>query len=102
MDDKKTRRGSVELFLTREFFNSLVAVLDVYLQTGDANKYAVYAQRLKEKILRYGRCFTHQNEEQVVVYFYEDEAAILIKLFVIYVNATGTTGEDFFSLVGKK
>lgn len=102
MNVKNGKRGSIELFLTREFFNSLVTVLSAFITADETNKYAGYALRLKEKIMKHGRKFSHKNTEQIVIYFYAEEAAILIKLLVIYANATGISGEDFFALAGKK
>lgn len=97
MSGKNTKRGGIEVFLTREFFNSLVSVLTAYIAADETNKYAVYAQRLKDKVMKHGRKFSHENTEQIVIYFYEEEAAILIKLLTVYVNALGIEGEDFYS-----
>lgn len=99
--DRKSRRGAIEVFLTREFLNSMVSVLDSYIAADAENKYSVYAQRIKNKILNHGRKFLHNDEEQVVIYFYENEAAILIKLFSIYVNAIEETPENYFEEIGK-
>lgn len=96
----KSKRGAVEVFLTRGFFNSLVSVLSNFIKADETNKYAVYAQRLKKKILTYGRTFTHEGEETAVVYFYEDEAALLIKLMAIYLHATEDCRDDFFFQIG--
>ncbi len=98
----KSARGPVELFLTREFFNSLVTVLQFFLVADSTNKYGQYAARLKEKILHYSRAFINEGEENVVVYFYEDEAAILLKLFTIYFNATEKSYGDFYQQIRKK
>ena len=100
-DNKKSRRGAVEVFLTREILNSMISVLDSYIAADAENKFSVYAQRIKNKILNHGRKFTHNREEQAVIYFYENEAAILIKLFSIYVNAIEETPEDYFDKIGK-
>ena len=96
------KRGSVELILTREFFNSLVSVLETFAVGDENNKYSIYAQRLREKILRYSRSIRERASQSAVTYFYEDEAAVLIKLLVMYAYATGMGGEDAFSQIGKK
>lgn len=98
----KQKRGAVEVFLTRVFFNSLVSVLSNFIKADGTNKYGIYAQLLKEKILRHGRKFTHNGEENVAVYFYDNEAAMLIKLFAIYINAIENPAADYFSQVGKR
>ena len=100
MDNKK--RGSIEVFLPKDIFNSLVSVLEAFVAADETNKYADYAKRLKNKVMRYGRKFTNHGEEKIVIYFYEAEAAMLIKLLAIYVNAVGNSDEDFYSLVNAK
>lgn len=99
--ENKSRRGAVEVFMTREFLNSMVSVLESYIAADSENKYSVYAQRIKNKILNHGRKFLHDDEEQVVIYFYENEASILIKLFSIYINAIENPMKDYFDEIGK-
>lgn len=102
MNTKQGKRGGIEVFLTREFFNSLVAVLTAYIDVDETNKYSTYAKRIKDKVMKYGRKFMHDDDEQIVIYFYEEEAAILIKLFAVYVNAIGLKGDDFYSMTERK
>ncbi|MBR3631179.1 MAG: hypothetical protein IKN55_12015 [Oscillospiraceae bacterium] len=102
MKQSNFNRGSVELFLTREFFNSLVTVLDRYSQAQPDNKFTSYAVKLKEKMMRHGRQFTHEGVPQIVIYFYENEAAMLIKLLAIYYSATEPSSADFFSAAVNK
>ena len=97
----KGKVGSVEVSLTREDFNSLVKLLDEFLEAGSDNKYAVYAANLKEKMLRHSRRYTHKNENKTVTYFYEVEAALMIKLIAFYANAIGISGEDYYEKIGK-
>ena len=99
--NKKSRRGTVEVFLTKELLNSLISALDSYIAADTTNKYSIYAKRLKNKILNHGRKFTYNEEEQVVIYFYENEAALLVKLFTIYINAIEEAPEDYFGEIGK-
>ena len=79
----------------------MISVLENYIAIDTTNKYSVYAKRLKNKILNHGRKFIYNDEEQVVIYFYEPEAALLIKLFSIYVNAIEETPENYFDRIGK-
>lgn len=88
---KNSKRGAVEVFITADLCNSLIVALESFIVADSRNKYAVYAQRIKDKILNHGRCFMNGDEENVAIYFYENEAALLIKMFAIYVNATGST-----------
>lgn len=88
---KNSRKGAVEVFITADLCNSLIVALESFIVADSENKYAVYAKKIKDKILKHGRCFMNGDEENVAIYFYENEAALLIKMFAIYVNATGST-----------
>lgn len=88
---KNSKRGAVEVFITADLCNSLIVALESFIVADSRNKYAVYVQRIKDKILNHGRCFMNGDEENVAIYFYENETALLIKMFAIYVNATGST-----------
>lgn len=98
----KQKRGAVEVFLKRDFFNSLVSVLSNFIQADAENQYGIYATRLKKKVLRYSRSFIHNETENAVIYFYEDEAAMLIKLFSMYMNAMQQPTENYFCQLGKR
>lgn len=86
-----SKRGSVEVFITTDLCDSLMSVLDSFIVADSKNKYAVYAQKIKNKILKHGRYFMNGDEENVAIYFYENEAALLIKIFAIYANAIEIT-----------
>lgn len=96
------KRGSIELILTREFFNSLVGVLTAFSVGDESNKYSIYAQRLLKKIMRYSRRISDQKSHCAVTHFYEDEAAVLIKLLTMYAYVVGMTGDDAFEKIGKE
>lgn len=85
---KILKKGAVEVFISADLCSSLISVLNSFIAADFTNKYAVYAQKIKDKILKHGRHFMNNNEENVAIYFYENEAALLIKLFAIYANAT--------------
>lgn len=85
---KNSKRGAVEVFISADLCNSLISILDSFIVADFRNRYSVYAQKIKNKILKHGRHFNNNGEENIAVYFYENESAILIKLFAIYINAT--------------
>ena len=102
MNGEKNKNCKVKIFLQREFFNSLVSVLSSFIAADETNKYGVYAQKLKDTFLKHSRKIIRNNDENVIISLYEDEAALMIKLLAIYFNATGNTGEDFFSQIGNR
>ena len=96
------KRGSVELILTREFFNSLAAILETFAVGDASNKYSVYARQLLQKIKRYSRRVYERGSQSAVTHFYEDEAAVLLKLLIMYAYAGGMEGEDVFEQIGRR
>ena len=93
---ENNRIGKMKIFLTREICNSLISVLDNYIAADETNKYGEFAKKLKRTILFYGRKLTYNDEENIIIYLYEDEAAVLIKLFAIYINAIEESTKDYF------
>ena len=87
-ENKNPKKGSVKIFLSVSLRDSIISVLDTFISADSQNHYSVYAQKIKNKILKYGREITYNGEKSVAIYFYETEAALLIKLFAIYINAT--------------
>ena len=96
------KRGSVELILAREFFNSLAAILETFAVGDASNKYSVYARQLLQKIKRYSRRVYERGSQSAVTHFYEDEAAVLLKLLIMYAYAGGMEGEDVFEQIGRR
>lgn len=96
------KRGSVELILTREFYNSLAAILETFAVGDASNKYSVYARQLLQKIKRYSRRVYERESQCAVTYFYEDEAAVLLKLLIMYAYAGGMEGADVFEQIGRR
>ena len=102
MSDLKNKNDKVRVFLNRDFFNSLLSVLSSFIAADETNKYSVYAQKLKDTLLRHSRKIIRNDDENVMISLYEDEAALMIKLSAIYFNATVNYSEDFFSQIGKR
>mgnify|MGYP006966757007 CR=1 FL=1 len=88
---KILKKGAVEVFISADLCSSLISVLNSFIAADFTNKYAVYAQKIRNKILKHGRVFENNGEKNVAIYFYENESAMLIKLFAIYLNAIENT-----------
>ena len=58
-----------------------------------------HAQRIKDKILKFGRKFANEDGESVVIYFYENEAAILLKAFSLYVYLNDQPQRDYIGMM---
>ncbi len=86
----------IDLYLSHELFNTVISMLSMFMLTSESNPYAIFAEKLYKKIMNYGRYFLNNGEENVAVHLYENESALLIKLFAIYVNAIETPNNDYF------
>ena len=102
MKQRKAPVGAIEVTMASEEFNTLLAVLDEIIVCGVDTKLGFYAKRLKEKMIRYSRRFIHRNTRKSVTYFFENEAALLIKLLAFYCNAVGIIGENYYDQIGKE
>ena len=99
-NNPKTDRGRVEITLPRQYANALLYALDLFETADPDNKLTEYALKLKRKILKYGFAFHHKGEDKAKVYFFQEEAAMLIKVLIFYLIAVMDPKEDFFSLIG--
>lgn len=95
----KSTRGSVAITLTREHANVLLMMLDIMLKADPDNE---DADKLKRKIITYGRTYNSKGDDKVVIYFYEQEASALIALMIYYIGATDEPQDDYFFSIGKR
>ena len=85
MNNKMKRVGPIAVYLTREQINALLYLLDCFPAADSNSIFASDAEKLKRKILLHGRTFNDRGDEKVSLYFYENEAAILLKAFFLFV-----------------
>lgn len=92
----KKEKGTVKLIVTREFFNSLVTVLQFFVNVDSKNIYGKYASQLIDTIMLYSRPYSTEVADYAVMYFYENEASVLLYLYTMYFNATEDSREDYY------
>lgn len=97
---KKTNLGPVAVKLERDLVNALLQTLNQISAIDSENFVSQSAQKLMQKIIRHGRTFTNKGDEQVSVYFYDNEASRLIMLLSLYLSAVQTNTEDYFDRIG--
>lgn len=102
MKDNKNHNSKVQIFLQRESFNALITVLTTYEKACGTNKYGAFASSLKETLLRDSRIVKNEGIDNVLIYLFNDEAAVLIKLTAIYFNTIGKPDNDYFSQIKKR
>ena len=101
MRKKKGPVGTIEVMMASEEFNSIITILDEIILSGKESLLGSYSARLKTKMLRYSRRFIHKNTKKSVTYFYENEAALLLKLLAFYCDTIGICGADYYEQIGK-
>ena len=98
MADKKNR-GPVDVFMQRESVNAMMHALECFIAADPENIWAKYAEYLMQKITRYGRTFRYNGTDSAAIYFYEDEAAMLIKLLTIFIFVADEPDKDYYDLI---
>ena len=90
-------KSYTNLLLSRDQIDGILYVMDCYSQTETAHKYKEYAERVKNKIINYGRVFGRDNEEMVALNMYETDMIIFVKLLSTYISVAQTMPKDYFS-----
>ena len=98
MADRKNR-GPVDVFMQRESVNAMMHALECFIAADPENIWAKYAEYLMHKITKYGRTFRYNGTDSAAIYFYEDEAAMLIKLLTIFIFVADEPSKDYYDLI---
>ena len=92
----KNKVGPVAVYLSKELLNGMLCCLDYLIACDESHgEWETHAQRLKDKILRHGRKFVSECVESVAIYFYENEAAILLKAFSLFIYCMEYPQKDY-------
>lgn len=98
----KETSPSVKLFLPREVWGSLVSVLGYFIETEKeigATFFSKYSSQLLSKILKHGRPYKEDDSDRAAIYFFTNEAGVLLKLLSFYVSLGEQPKEDFFKML---
>lgn len=82
--------------------NSLLAVLDLIIHADENNEMAVSAQKLKDKILRYGKAFQSNGEDCVSVLLFQNEILPLLKILMLIVSVKVDAAHDYYPIIEHK
>jgi hypothetical protein len=91
-------KPSIKITLSSSYFNALFTMFAYYKASekhhGETYQ-SHYCRTLESKIRRYGRIIKSEDGESVLLYFFENEAAQLMNIFVNYI--TEYNEDDYFS-----
>ncbi|MCL2019194.1 MAG: hypothetical protein FWG70_05475 [Oscillospiraceae bacterium] len=81
----KRQTPPVAITLNRRLFNTLIWTLSQFAGTGKhigENHFSQNAEKLRLKIMKYTRTYAKDNREYAAIYFFENEAAVLIEILI--------------------
>ena len=82
--------------------NGLLAALDLIIHTDEKNEMAISAQKLKDKILRYGMAFQSNGEECVTILLFQNEILSLLKILLLIVSVKIDAVTDYYPMIEHK
>ena len=93
-------KPNVRLYLTGDLYNSLMSVIAMMTESKreiGETAFSEQAEKLKTKIHKHSHVVKTKNGERVSIHFFEREAAILLKLLLLYNSIREKTPIDFFA-----
>ena len=99
---QKIPKNALPLYLPRNHVNSLLAALDLIIHTDEKNEMAVSAQKLKDKILRYGKTFQSNGEDCVTILLFQNELLPLLKILLLIVSVKVDAVTDYYPMIEHK
>lgn len=88
--------------MPRNHVNSLLAVLDHIIHADEKNEMAISAQKLKDKILRYGKTFQSNGEDCVTILLFQNEILPLLKILLLIVSVKVDAARDYYPIIEHK
>ena len=95
-------KDALPLYLPRNHVNGLLAALDLIIHTDEKNEMAVSAQKLKDKILHYGKAFKSNGEDCVTILLFQSEVLPLLKILLLIVSVKVDAVTDYYPIIEHK
>ena len=93
---------ALPLYMPQNHVNGLLAALDLIIHTDEKNEIAISAQKLKDKILRYGKTFQSNGEDCVTILLFQNELLPLLKILLLIVSVKVDTVTDYYPQIEHK
>lgn len=95
-------KDALPLYMPRNHVNGLLAALDLIIHTDEKNEMAILAQKLKEKILHYGKTFQSNGEDCVTILLFQSEVLPLLKILLLIVSVKVDAVTDYYPIIEHK
>jgi hypothetical protein len=99
---QKIPKNALPLYMPRNHVNGLLAALDLIIHTDEKNEMAVSAQKLKDKILHYGKAFKSNGEDCVTILLFQSEVLPLLKILLLIVSVKVDAVRDYYPIIEHK
>jgi hypothetical protein len=96
----KTNKPDIGVILNRRLFNTLVWVLTQFIGTEKeigVTELSRNSEKLRFKIMKYARPYSKDNTDCVSIYFFKNEAAVLIEILTSYFSLGKKNIPDFYA-----
>ena len=98
----KNKLGPIEVYLTRDQVNAMLTMLDTMIVGGYECSFGDMSRTVRDKIIKYGKPITRGDMEEVLIYFYDNEAEILIALSSLYLALIARDTRDYYPEIGQR
>ena len=95
-------KNALPVYMPKNHVNGLLAALDIIIHADEKNEMAVSAQKLKDKILRYGKAFQSNGEDCVSVLLFQNEILPLLKILLLIVAVKVDAVTDYYPIIEHK
>ena len=95
-------KDALPLYMPRSHVNGLLTALDLIIHTDAKNEMAISAQKLKDKILRYGKAFQSNGEDCVTILLFQSEILPLLKILLLIVSVKVDAVTDYYPMIEHK
>ena len=99
---QKIPKNALPLYMPRNHVNGLLAALDLIIHTDEKNEMAISVQKLKDKILRFGKAFQSNGEDCVSVLLFQNEILPLLKTLLVIVSVKVDAVTDYYPIIEHK
>jgi hypothetical protein len=96
----ESKKPHIKLMITREMFNTLFTMFTYFesFEISHGNSYHIhYSKLLKAKIMKYGRLVKAEGGDDVLLYFFPNEAIQLINILAMYSAVKTDADEHHFN-----
>ena len=99
---RNKKLGPIEVYLTRDQVNAMLTMLDTMIVGGYECSFGDMARTVRDKIIKYGKPITRGDMDEVLIYFYDNEAEKLIALSSLYLALTARDTRDYYPEIGQR